>query len=308
MSLPIEKLYLDSRYKRHDSASNGNCKFELKQAVHLPLNCVAYIDDIQIPHTWYNVTDSNNNLYIRSVNTLGSAANPDDDKKDKIITLQPKNYTLALLASDLNTQLNASFANELTCSVNERRGTITFTSPSGYTHRIFSDEELADNPQLRNVLLAEAHPYWGRRDDSTDATITAATTPVINYTNPYTANDLLRISGTTQQSQPGGSVETQFIHLRAHHNIYITSPNLGSFDALGPSGEQNIVKKVPVSSDWGYVIFDSVVAEHDYIDVSKGYFKTIELVLRDVRGNVIDLNKAHWSVSIVFSMMKAKDI
>ena len=36
-----------------------------------------------------------------------------DNKKDKIITLQPTNYTLALLASDLNTQLNASFANDL---------------------------------------------------------------------------------------------------------------------------------------------------------------------------------------------------
>ena len=92
------------------------------------------------------------------------------------------------------------------------------------------------------------------------------------------------------------------------YNIYITSPNLGSFDVLGPRGEQNIVKEVPVSSDWGYVIFDSVVSEHDYIDVSKGYFKTIELVLRDVRGNVIELNNGHWSLSIVFSMKKEQDI
>ena len=31
MSLPIEKVYLDSRYKRFDSVSNSNCKFELTQ-------------------------------------------------------------------------------------------------------------------------------------------------------------------------------------------------------------------------------------------------------------------------------------
>ena len=98
MSLPIKKLYLDSRYRRHDSQSTSRCKFELKQATHLPLHCVAYIDDIQIPHTWYNVTDTTNKLYIRSVNTFGSATNPDDNKKDKIITLQAGNYTLALLA------------------------------------------------------------------------------------------------------------------------------------------------------------------------------------------------------------------
>ena len=308
MSLPIKKLYLDSRYRRVDSQSTSNCKFELKQAVHLPLNCVAYIDDIQIPHSWYNVTDTNNKFYIRSVNTIGNSNNHDDDKKDKIITLQPKNYTLALLASDLNTLLSAAFGNELSCVAHERRGTIAFTSANGYNHRIFSDEELADNPQLRTVLLADAHPYWGRRDDPNDETSEATTTPVINYTNPYTANDLFRITGTTYYSHPGGTTETPFIHLRAHHNIYITSPNLGGFDTLGARGEQNILKKVPVSADFGYVIFDSVVSEHDYIDVSKGYFKSIELVLRDVRGNVIELNNAHWSLSIVFSMKKEKDI
>ena len=132
--------------------------------------------------------------------------------------------------------------------------------------------------------------------------------PFINATNPLTMNDVIKVSGKTEYSQAGGTVETGFISLRSVHNIYITSPNLGSFDTLGPRGEQNIVKKVPVTSDFGYVIFDSVVSEHDYIDVSKGYFKTIEMTLRDVRGNVIDINKAHWSVSIVFSMMKEKDI
>ena len=108
-------------------------------------------------------------------------------------------------------------------------------------------------------------------------------------------NDVFKVSGTTTMAS---IAETGSINLRHIHNIYITSPNLGSFDTLGPRGEQNIVKKVPVTSDWGYVIFDSVVAEHDYIDVSKGFYKLIEMTLRDVRGNVIDLHKAHWSMSI----------
>ena len=282
MSLPIKKLYLDSRYKRHDSASNSNCKFELKQPIHLPLNCVAYIDDIQIPHTWYNVSDTNNKLYIRSVNSSNV-------QNDQVITMESKNYTLALLGTELNTKLSAVFGASLTCSSNERRGTISFVSATGHKHRIFSDEELADMTTTLNGDL----PWLGG---------------TINGTNPLTMNDVMKVTGTTTYSQVGGTEETGFINLRSIHNIYITSPNLGAFDTLGPRGEQNIIKKVPVSADWGNVIFDSVVSEHDYIDVSKGYFKTIELVLRDVRGNVIDLNKAHWSLSIVFSMMKEKDI
>ena len=50
-----------------------------------------------------------------------------------------------------------------------------------------------------------------------------------------------------------------------------------------------------------------LLLKHDFIDVSKGYYKCIELTLRDVRGNVIDLNKAHWSMSIVFSTIKEKE-
>jgi len=280
MSLPIKKVYLDSRYKRYDSVSNSNCKFELKQPIHLPLKCVAYIDDIQIPHTWYNVSDTNNKLYIRSLNSVNV-------QNDHIITMDSKNYTLALLATELNTKLSAVFGATLTCSANERRGTISFVSSTGNKHRIYSDEEL-----YSGAIWSDFDWVGG----------------TIDFTNPLSINDVIKVSGQTTYSQLGGTVETGFINLRSIHNIYITSPNLGAFDTLGPRGEQNIVKKVPVSSDWGYVIFDSVVSEHDYIDVSKGYFKTIELVLRDVRGNVIDLNKSHWSLSIVFSMMKDKDI
>ena len=288
MSLPIKKIYLDSRYKRHDSLSNSNCKFDLRQPIHVPLNCVAYIDDIQIPNTWYNISNTNNKLYIRSVNASNTA-------NDHIITMDAKNYTLTLLATELNTKLSAVFGTALTCSENHRRGTISFVSSTNHTHRIFSDEELAD---MTTTLIGDPNSTDWNNGNS----------PYINATNPLTMNDVIKVSGKTEYSQTGGTVETGFISLRSAHNIYITSPNLGSFDTLGPRGEQNIVKKVPVTSDFGYVIFDSVVSEHDYIDVSKGYFKTIEMTLRDVRGNVIDINKAHWSASIVFSMMKEKDI
>ena len=282
MSLPIKKVYLDSRYKRYDSISNSNCKFEVKQPVHLPLKCVAYIDDIQIPHTWYNVSDTNNKLYIRSLNSSSV-------QNDHIITMDFINDTLALLAIELNTKLSVVFCATLTCSANERRGTISFVSSTGNKHRIYSDEELYSGE------------IWSDFD-WLDPTHT------LDATNPLSMNDVIKVNGQTTYSSLGGTVETGFINLRSIHNIYVTSPNLGSFDTLGPRGEQNIVKKIPVSADWGYVIFDSVVSEHDYIDVSKRYFKTIELVLRDARGNVIDLNKSHWSVSIVFSMMKEKDI
>ena len=51
--------------------SNSDSKFELKEALDLPDNMVCYIDDISIPHSWYNIEDFNNKLYIHTNNGYG---------------------------------------------------------------------------------------------------------------------------------------------------------------------------------------------------------------------------------------------
>ena len=51
---------------------------------------------------------------------------------------------------------------------------------------------------------------------------------------------------------------------------------LGIITLLGVRGESTIIKKVPVSSSFGYLILDCVVAPHDKIDVSRQLTKTID--------------------------------
>ena len=53
MALPVKKLYFDSRFKTKGSASNSQCKFELSESISLPNNCVCYIDDVIIPHSFF---------------------------------------------------------------------------------------------------------------------------------------------------------------------------------------------------------------------------------------------------------------
>ena len=90
------------------------------------------------------------------------------------------------------------------------------------------------------------------------------------------------------------------VDLRRFHNIYISSANLSSFKTLGPRGESNITKKVPVTTDYGFTIFDNVVVSHDWIDVSKLLLKTLEFRLSDAYGKTIDLRGAPISFSLVF--------
>ena len=74
MSLPIKMVYIDSRYKTSTSISNSDFTFGLKENLDLPDNTTCYIDDIQIPHTWYTVEEFNEFLYVR---VIESAVNTD---------------------------------------------------------------------------------------------------------------------------------------------------------------------------------------------------------------------------------------
>ena len=57
-----------------------------------------------------------------------------------------------------------------------------------------------------------------------------------------------------------------------------------------------------MSADFGYVIFDELMQQNDYLDCSRQTLKTIDLLLRDVNNNTINLHGANLSFSIVFDV------
>ena len=48
-SIPIKKVYIDSRFKTKDSKSNSDFKYELVESIQLPDKCVCFVDDVIIP-------------------------------------------------------------------------------------------------------------------------------------------------------------------------------------------------------------------------------------------------------------------
>ena len=118
-----------------------------------------------------------------------------------------------------------------------------------------------------------------------------------NYGNLRSINEVLRNSVLipTESLYEGG-----FIDLFNVHSVYIHSPNLGHYNSIGVRGESTIIKQVTVSSGFGCLILDSVVAPHDKIDVSRQLIKTAQFSLKNAHGNVIDLHGAHVSWSLVF--------
>ena len=61
-----------------------------------------------------------------------------------------------------------------------------------------------------------------------------------------------------------------------------------------------MIKQVSVSSSFGYLILDSVVAPHDKLYVSRQSLKTMHFSLNNVHSNVINLRGSHVSLSLIF--------
>ena len=236
----LRKVYIDSRYKTSNSASNTDFTFELKQNLDLPDNTTCWIDDISIPHTWYSVENFNSNLYVRVIGTGNT---------DKRINLSQKNYTGSTLATELQTKLSAAFTETFTVTYTSSTGTLNITISTN-NFIIYTEDELENNTMT----------WTGTGSDS-----------YFSYKN--LANELLRHSEAMSATD---DFTTNFIDLLNVHSIYICSSN------------------------YGYLILDSVVSTIDGIDVSKQGIKTLHFRITDVRGNIIPLHGSHVSFSLIF--------
>ena len=263
LQLPVRKIYIDTRYKTAGSKSDTDFKFQLPYPISLPDKCVCFIDDVVIPNSWYTIDSTNNKIYARRV-TLAS-----DARTDKVITLTTNNYSVQSLRDELQEKLNDAFNSGFNVVYNPSELSFTINTDSPvYTIKFYTDEEIK-NGNAHNFEL----------DINLD-----------------TANEILG----NFIPQASSSIKTSMIDLRRHHNIYISSPNIANFKTMGSRGESDIIKKIPVSSDYGSVIYDQVVANHDYIDVSKLQLNILEFKFTDVKGNVIDLRGLPVSFSMIF--------
>ena len=132
---------------------------------------------------------------------------------------------------------------------------------------------------------------------------------VDNNGEPTTVDptNLMSINEVMRHSLPKPSTngfESGFLDLLNTHNIYMHCDNLGHYSTLGVRGENTIIKKIPVSSSFGYLIMDSVVAPHDKIDVSRQLIKTLHFTLKNVHGNVINLHGSNVSFSLIFQTIE----
>ena len=293
--LPCKKIYIDTHFKTLDSASNSQFKIELPETLTLPHNTIFYVDNISIPHSWYTIEENlNDRLYVQV-----SAVEPDPLLKPnhcKIVQLSPGHYNLAQLATEIVDRVNSEYGviypqPILTATTDSTTNTMKFFVASQYGTmeiKFLTDADLANGmSDLDNSGSGGWNGSW--------------TGTSYNTKNPLDVNDILNF-----QNERGSfftnilSLQTGYVDLQPIKNVYMYSPNLGTFTTIGPNKERSIIKKIPVSASNNQMIFDNVTSSSDYLDCSRQTLKTLEFQLKDVHGNIIPLHSSHVSFSIVF--------
>jgi hypothetical protein len=275
--LPLKKNYIDTRFKTSDSTSNSNFKIDLPSTVYWPDNTVFFIDDVAIPHIWHTIEENvNDKLYVFIKNKTYPAE--DIRNVQTIITIPYGNYS----GADLATQLQTSLGTLLVVNYDARRNNIIITTA-------FNDQEfkiLTDNDLLTKLDEIFLLAY--------------------DVNNPQTINEILRnAEGNSIYYNSTNPYVSGSLDLQPIRNIYMHSPNLTSFKTVGPLGENTIIKKIPVTSDYNTVIFDQVMTSNDYIDCSRQTWRRLEFQLKDSKGSTINLHGSHMSFSIIMSRMNS---
>ena len=126
-------------------------------------------------------------------------------------------------------------------------------------------------PSDVGIMTWESNSFVGNPWTNSEGLVQTVETHNLQSSNGVLRNtEMIHVHSGTGCYISDGAV---FIDSFNVHNVYLHCPNLGHFNSIGVRGESTIINKLPVSSSFGYLIIDSVVAPHGKIDVPRQLVK-----------------------------------
>jgi hypothetical protein len=209
---------------------------------------------------------------------------PSDTLRGHIVQLASNNYTPTTFAAELQTRLRAISATfQVTIdSASANSGIIIQNTAASVQWKLLTDDDLINE---RYVIQNFNYNKGNLRS-------------VNDMIRNIKSNDVI-IGGVGSSVQ---SYSSEFLNLNWINNIYISSPNLGSFDTIfAGNGATHIIKKVPVTVNYGFMVIDQLMNPNEYLDCSRQTLQSLEFHLKTSRGQFVPLHGAHVSFSILFN-------
>jgi hypothetical protein len=238
----------------------------------MPEDTGFYVENISIPVSWYPINESNN---LFSFEYYWITSDGETFDRTYVVSIPVGIYT--------------------TRSLGEAMAVAMKNSPD-----VIHDFESIYDDTTRTFTLSTVttQEHYVEFQIFIDSEVTTA---------DFSSRSLNKVIGNYVHLGLGQSWTSGYIDMMPHRNLYIHSTGLGNYSTTNIKGERNIIRKVPVTANYGEVIVDQNSNGMEYLDCSYQTLSRIGFQLKDHDGNVIDLNGLHWSFSIVFNRVEMGD-
>jgi hypothetical protein len=130
--LPIKKIFVDSRYRTIDSASDSDFKVQLGRNIFLPDDCIMHIESVVIPHTWYTIEQGiNDSMYLKVVQGSSTTYT--------VIVIPSTNYTGSTLKTAIQQALASVYPGLFNVSYDTLKNTMIISVTSDNSFKILTD-------------------------------------------------------------------------------------------------------------------------------------------------------------------------
>ena len=141
----------------------------------------------------------------------------------------------------------------------------------------------------------------GAASGTTFRSLRISVTGSVGFAIPSSQNTLGNIVNFPSSALLASQHTSYFVDVRRVHSVYLHAPGFGSYGSVGPRGSRNILAKILVLSGYGGMVHHQCSgSEHDFFEFGVSCLTTLNIELRDVLGNELDLRGTAWSCTLVF--------
>ena len=276
------KLYVDSRFRKDTGGSNSDSEFTIELPHPIQVKGKAFVDTILIPNSFYVIrAGENDRLHVRENASPATSVY-------RICTIAQGQYNAITLKDALLVALQTgrSISGDYT---------VTYDVPT--------------NKLVIGTLDVQAsfHIYptaWLKVNANTWNTSSfAGGGPVISAENLMDAGAVTGFA--TGSSILSGNVNTtvtapDVVNCLPYHQLFLRSSLGNGYDAIGPDGSSDIVRRITCQVPLNDMIVDQHSLPHDSVTVGNRELSSLSFRLTDCFGKVVDTNGHHISFSIIF--------
>ena len=272
------KVYVDSRFRQETGGVSSDCEFSIELPHPIQVKGKAFIDTCLIPNTSYVMrAGENDRIHVR-----------ENTSNYRICTIAQGQYNAMTLKNAVQVALTTGKTIAGEFSVTYDRPTnklIVGTTDATATFHIYPTAWLKANSTTWNT-----NSFAGGG-------------PTIDALNLMSAGAVIGFgTGTAIFSGNVSSTVTapDVVNCQPYHTLFIRSSLGNGYDAIGPDGSSDIVRRITCQVPLNDMIVDQHSLPHDSITVGNREISSLSFRVTDCFGKTIDTNGHHVSWSIIF--------